>query len=37
MYTLRDIEQERLQCEKYLEIDKLPPNTWRRMKESEDR
>ena len=24
-YTIRDIEQEMLHCEKYLEIDKLPP------------
>ena len=37
MYTLRDIEQETLTVEKYLEIDKLPAGTWRRMKESEER
>lgn len=37
MYTLRDIQQEELQIEKYLEIDKLPPGLHKRMKELDDR
>lgn len=37
MYTLRDIQQEEAQIEKYLEIDKLPPGLHKRMKELDDR
>ena len=37
MYTLRDIQQEELQIEKYLEFDKLPAGLHKRMKELDDR